>query len=141
MRANSIVSDAIPLVVVGAHMTGMPLNHELEAFAADFIGVGRTKPLYRLYELAGKSPAKPGLIRVGEGEGTAIEVEIWSLAPAAFGTFVSRIPPPLGIGTIELEGREPAKGFLVEAVAIRDARDISTYGGWRNYQLSLRSVA
>jgi hypothetical protein len=141
MRPNNAIPDAIPLVVVGAHLTGMPLNHELKGFDAVFLRASMTRPVYRLYELANKAPAKPGLLRVGEGEGSAIEVEVWSLAPAAFGAFVSRIPAPLGIGTIELADSTPEKGFLVEAVATRDARDISGYGGWRNFQRSVSPVA
>jgi allophanate hydrolase len=141
MRPSDAIPDAIPLVVVGAHLTGMPLNHELQGLDAVFLRAGKTRPVYRLYELADKAPAKPGLLRVGEGEGSAIEVELWSLAPAAFGAFVARIPAPLGIGTIELADGDPQKGFLVEAVAIRNARDISTFGGWRNFQRSVKSPA
>ena len=39
---------------------------------------------------------------------------------AAFGQFVSRIPAPLGIGTLQLKDGDAAKGFLVEAVAVGD---------------------
>jgi hypothetical protein len=141
MRPSNAIPDAIPLVVVGAHLTGMPLNHELRGLDAVFLRESRTRPVYRLFELADKVPAKPGLLRVGEDEGSAIEVEVWSLDAAAFGAFVSRIPSPLGIGTIELEDSGPEKGFLVEAVAIRNARDISGFGGWRNFQRSVKPGA
>ena len=140
MTSTSASPDTIPLVVVGAHLTGMPLNKELQALDATLIKATRTTPDYKLYALAGTVPPKPGLLRVAS-EGASVEVEIWALTPAAFGLFVSRIPSPLGIGTLQLEDGDAAKGFLVEAVAIEGARDISEFGGWRNYIASLTPVS
>ncbi|TCQ14220.1 hypothetical protein C8J33_1275 [Rhizobium sp. PP-CC-3G-465] len=126
--------DLIDLVVVGAHLSGMPLNHQLVDLDGQFSRTARTTADYRLYALAGTVPPKPGMIRVAEGEGVAIEVEIWRLTPAAFGRFVAAIPAPLGIGTIVLADGTSAKGFLCEQVAIgAGAADISAYGGWRAY--------
>ena len=67
------------------------------------------------------------------GEGAAIEVEVWALPDAAFGRFVAAVPPPLSIGTLELADGRAVKGFLVEAEAIAGARDISSFGGWRKF--------
>lgn len=92
-----------------------------------------TLPSYRLFALAGTVPPKPGLRRVDSGEGSAIEAEIWALEPSAFGQFVSRIPAPLGIGTLSFSDGSSAKSFLVEAVATTGARDISEFGGWRPF--------
>jgi allophanate hydrolase len=132
MTAVSDTADTIPLVVVGAHLSGMPLNGELQALGATFVKATTTAPTYRLYALPGTVPPKPGLLRVPR-DGQEIAVEVWSLTAAAFGTFVSRIPSPLGIGTLQLEDGDAAKGFLVEAVAIDGADDISEFGGWRAY--------
>lgn len=140
MTSTSASPDTIPLVVVGAHLTGMPLNKELQALDATLIKATRTTPDYKLYALAGTVPPKPGLLRVAS-EGASVEVEIWALSLDAFGLFVSRIPSPLGIGTLQLEDGDTAKGFLVEAVAIEGARDISEFGGWRNYIASLTPVS
>lgn len=140
MTSTSASPDTIPLVVVGAHLTGMPLNKELQALDATLIKATRTAPNYRFYALPGTLPPKPGLLRVAEG-GTGIDVEVWALTPAAFGLFVSRIPAPLGIGTLQLENGDAAKGFLVEAVAVEGARDISEFGGWRNFIASLELVS
>jgi len=129
---------AIPLVVVGAHLTGMPLNGELNALDAKFLRRSLTAPTYKLFELPGGSPPKPGLLRVGAEAGVSIDVELWSLEVDAFGAFVSRVPGPLAIGTVCLIDGSEEKGFLVEEIAVRDARDISEFGGWRNYQLSLK---
>jgi allophanate hydrolase len=128
----SAKDGTIELVVVGAHLSGMPLNGQLKDAGARFCRATRTSPSYKLYELAGQATPKPGLIRVGSG-GTAIEVEVWRLCADAFGRFVAAIPPPLGIGTIELDDGTSAKGFLAETAGLLAATDISAYGGWRNF--------
>ncbi|WP_295853760.1 allophanate hydrolase [Tardiphaga sp.] len=126
-------SDDIPIVVVGAHLSGMALNGELTALGGRLIRATTTAPDYRFYALNGTTPAKPGLLRVEAGSGSAIAVEIWSLSAAAFGKFVASIPPPLSIGTLQLADGSGAKGFMVEPIAVEDARDISHFGGWRAY--------
>jgi allophanate hydrolase len=123
----------VPLAVVGAHLSGMPLNGELRAAGARLLERTATAPHYRLYALAGTQPPKPGLLRVKNGAGAAIEVEVWALSESAFGRFVAAVPPPLSIGTLELNEGRPVKGFLVEAEAVADARDISSFGGWRAF--------
>ena len=126
--------DLIDLVVVGAHLSGMPLNQQLIALDGKFSRTARTSGDYRLYALAGTVPAKPGMLKVAQGQGSEIEVEIWRLPPAAFGRFVAAIPSPLGIGTISLSDGTSAKGFLCEQIALETgANDISRYGGWRAY--------
>ena len=123
----------IALAVVGAHLSGMPLNGELRAAGARLLETTATAPHYRLYALAGTAPPKPGLLRVKNGEGAAIAVEVWVLPEAGFGRFVAAVPPPLSIGTLELGGGRAVKGFLAEAEAIAGARDISSFGGWRKF--------
>ncbi len=125
--------EGIEIAVVGAHLSGLPLNGELKALGARFVREARTRADYRLYALPNTSPPKPGLLRVGSGEGAAIAVEIWSLSPEAFGRFVAAIPAPLGIGTLAFADGTSAKGFLVEAEAIKAAEDVSRFGGWRAY--------
>jgi allophanate hydrolase len=136
MTATSAPADTILLAVVGAHLTGMPLNGELLALGASFVRATRTASAYRLYQLEGTVPPKPGLLRV-TSEGMSIDVEVWALSPAAFGTFVSRIPAPLGIGTLQLAEGDAVKGFLVESCATSGARDVSEFGGWRSFMASL----
>ena len=92
-----------------------------------------TAPHYRLYTLAGTKPPKPGMLRVANGAGAAIAIEIWALSEDAFGRFVAAMPPPLSIGTLELSDGRGVKGFLVEAEAVAGARDISSFGGWRAF--------
>ena len=131
----------IPIAVVGAHLSGMPLNGELRAAGGRLIERTATAPHYRLYALAGTRPPKPGLLRVQKGAGAAIEVEVWALSEAAFGRFVAAVPSPLSIGTLELDSGRSVKGFLVEAEAVAGARDISSFGGWRAFMAQAKATA
>ena len=124
----------VALAVVGAHLAGLPLNHELVQLGGAFLREAETTSDYRLYALPGSEPPKPGLLRVADGAGAAIKLELWTLDPAGFGAFVAKIPSPLGVGTIRLGDGSSAKGFLVEAEAVRGAEDISRFGGWRAYR-------
>jgi allophanate hydrolase len=132
-RTGAPAENEIPIAVVGAHLSGMPLNGELHAAGARLIECTTTAPHYRLYALPGTRPPKPGLLRVKNGAGAAIEIEVWAMSEAAFGRFVAAVPPPLSIGTLETDDGPPVKGFLVEAEAVAGARDISSFGGWRAF--------
>ena len=121
----------VRLAVVGAHLTGMPLNRELTDRQAVLVERATTSAAYRLYALAGTVPPKPGLVR-GEA-GAPIELELWDMSLAAFGSFVAGIPAPLGIGTLELADGRSVKGFICEPWALEHAEDITSFGGWRAY--------
>jgi allophanate hydrolase len=123
----------IELAVVGAHLRGQPLNTELTSRGARLRRTLRTAPQYRLFALPNTVPAKPGLVRSPGFEGSGIEVEVWAMRREAFGDFVSRVPPPLAIGTVELADGTQVKGFLCEPFSLDNARDISKFGGWRAY--------
>jgi allophanate hydrolase len=132
----SVPPPRAALAVVGAHLSGMPLNHQLTERGARLVSKTRTAPAYRLYALE----QKPGLVRVAHG-GTSIEVEVWEMTAANFGAFVAQIPPPLGIGTLELEDGARVQGFLCEHYAVQGRPDVSAHGGWRAYCASVRTSA
>ncbi|GAB4069968.1 allophanate hydrolase [Ancylobacter sonchi] len=121
------------LALFGAHLSGLPLNGELLAAGGVFLRRARTSEDYRLYALPEGRVRRPGLLRVEPGSGGAIDCEIWALPAEAFAGFVDAIPAPLGIATIQLEDGSRVKGFALEAVAARDARDITEFGGWRGF--------
>ncbi len=127
-----VESGDIPIAVVGAHLSGMVLNRELQALNAELVEATKTAPDYKLYALQ-TTPPKPGLLRIEAGTGASIELEIWSLSAASFGKFVNAIPAPMAIGTLRLADGRSVKGFLVEPEVLRDARDITAYGGWRKF--------
>jgi allophanate hydrolase len=122
----------VRLAVCGAHMSGLPLNHQLTERGGRLVRRFRTAARYRLFALNAFSPPRPGLLRADAG-GHSIDVEVWALPTETVGSFVDGIPPPLGIGTVELEDGEPVRGFLCEAYAVAGAQDISELGSWRSY--------
>lgn len=128
--------EAIELAVVGAHLSGQPLNYQLRGRGAQLVRTAKTAPGYRLYALTNSKPPKPGLVRDPSFAGPGIEVEIWSLPAATWGTFVSQIPEPLGIGTLTLEDGGVVKGFLCEQAGLTGAEEITRFGGWRNWLAS-----
>jgi allophanate hydrolase len=138
---NEPAAGEIAIAVVGAHLTGMPLNGELKSFGARFLERTTTTADYRLFLLPGTAPAKPGLLRVGVDAGVAVDLEIWTMPAEQFGRFVASIPAPLSIGTLTIADGRDVKGFLVEAAATRDARDISAFGGWRNFMEQMKVSA
>ncbi len=126
----------VTVAVVGAHLSGMPLNHQLTARGGRLIGAARTAPRYRLYLLPETTPAKPGLMESAEQPGHAIEVELWSMPAEHYGSFVAEIPAPLGIATITLADGRNVQGFVCAGYATAGARDISDFGGWRSFVAS-----
>ncbi|MBX9684963.1 MAG: allophanate hydrolase [Hyphomicrobium sp.] len=135
IERHEAASHRVPIAVVGAHLTGQPLHRQLQERQARFVRSARTAAGYSFYALADTKPPKPGLVFDGVGAG-GIEVEIWDLDTAAFGSFVSLIPSPLGIGTITLDDASTVQGFLCEAHAVAGARDITAFGGWRAWLAS-----
>ena len=129
--------DRIAVAVCGAHMAGLPLNHQLTSRGSTLLRKTRTTPAYALYALPGGPPSRPGMIRTARG-GAAIEVEVWSVPAAELGSFVNGIGPPLTIGKVELEDGSRVCGFICEAYAAEGARDITSLGGWRRYLETVR---
>ena len=125
--------ERVLIAVVGAHLTGQPLNWQLTTRGGRFVRAAKTAPKYRLFALRGTNPSKPGLLRSAEQQETGIEIEVWSLSAGAFGSFVAQIPPPLDIGTLQLEDGTNLKGFVCESFATEGAEDITHHGGWRTY--------
>ena len=137
MKAELVaLTGLVDLVVVGAHLSGQPLNGELRAHGATLVGAVATGPVYRLWALD-TTPPKPGLLRVRSG-GAVVRGEQWRLPVAAFGALVAGLPAPLTIGSVELDDGRELPGFLVEASAVTgrgddEVPDITAYGGWREY--------
>jgi allophanate hydrolase len=123
--------DEVAVAVVGAHMSGMPLNHELKGLGARFLQAATTAAEYRLFAI--QDGSRPGLLRTAPGAGAAVEIELWALPAQGFGRLVAAVPPPLSIGSVRLQDGRLVKGFLAEAEGVRDARDITAFGGWRAF--------
>jgi len=125
---NLLPCGQVQVAVVGAHLSGLPLNPQLTERGARLVRATQTAPHYRFYALPdGK---RPGLIKVEAG-GAAIACEIWEMPLSQFGSFVAGIPAPLGIGKLELADGSVVNGFICEGIGVADAQDITEYGGWR----------
>lgn len=122
------------IAVVGAHLTNFPLNVDLLTLGASLSQRTNTSPNYKLYELQGTTPSKPGLAR--DPQGSSIEVEIWTIPLSNVGAFLSTIPSPLGLGSVEMEGGRWVKGFICEPYGLVGAKDVTAWGGWRKYRAS-----
>ena len=125
---------SVKLAVVGAHLTGMPLNFQLTTRGGTLIKQPRTASHYKLYALKNTTPPKPGLQY--SVKGCSIEVEVWDIPRALFGDIVAEVPAPLGIGNVQLIDGTWVKGFICEGYALEDATDISHFGGWREFMKS-----
>ncbi len=123
----------IRIAVVGAHLSGMPLNGQLTERGASLVGSAQTSADYRFFALPGTTPPKPGLLRVAAGAGAPIALELWDMPLEHYGSFVALIPAPLGMGSITLQDGSTVQGFLCEAQAAQGAPDITHFGGWRAY--------
>lgn len=130
-----VPGESVDVVVCGAHLSGQPLNWQLQDRGARLRMKTRTKASYALFALPdGKRPAL-----VQKQPGAAIEVEVWQMPMAEFGSFVSGIPAPLGIGKVALESEECLPGFICEEGGVAGVEDISHFGGWRAFLASKQS--
>lgn len=132
-----VATDSIDVLVCGAHLDGLPLNWQLRERGAVLKETTRTSENYKMYALAGGPPYRPGLIY--DETGAAIDVEIWSVPSAQFGSFVAGIPAPLGIGKVEIADGRMVTGFICEPRGIAGAQEITEFGGWRAYMQSLQT--
>jgi allophanate hydrolase len=121
------------LAVVGAHLSGLPLNHQLTELGATLVEETRTAPVYRLYALAGTVPPKPGLVRAQADDGQPIELEVWAISHAGLGRLIGRVSQPLSIGAVELADGRTVPGFVCDSRVVGTSRDITEWGGWRAF--------
>jgi len=120
------------LAVAGAHLRGLPLNHQLVERGARFLAEVRSAPAYRLYTFTDGGIRKPGMVRAAQG-GIGVPLELWDLPEPGWGSFVAAIPHPLGLGKVELEDGSWVTGFLMEASAVPGCLEITQHGGWKAY--------
>jgi allophanate hydrolase len=135
LQQNSSIQE-VQLSVVGAHLSGQPLNHQLTDRGARLLRTNKTAPDYKFYALINTTPAKPGLVRTPGFCGPGIETEVWTMPSDAFGSFVAAVPPPLAIGSCVLEDGSVVKGFICEPYGVEGMPDITHLASWRAYLAS-----
>jgi allophanate hydrolase len=133
LQPPAVPTGTMPVAVVGAHLSGQPLNWQLTERRGKLLASTRTQPDYRLFVLPNSTPAKPGLLYEPGFAGPGIEIEVWALPTETVGSFLAMIPPPLAIGSVRVESGEIVKGFLCEPAGLAGAEEITHLGSWRNY--------
>jgi hypothetical protein len=129
MESGETMTDNCELAVNGTLMQGLELNVNLQAVDAVFIQSTITAPIYRLWSIGDRHPA---MIRVSEG-GRSIALEIWSLPLAGLAKILQQEPAGLCIGKIILADLSEVLGVLGEPFLCEGKREITEFGGWRNY--------
>ncbi len=137
LEASAVPPGCVAVAVVGAHLSGMPLNGQLTERGAKLVRTTRTAMHYKFYALPGTTPPKPGLVRTPSAAGSGIEVEVWAMPVEHYGSFVALVPAPLSIGSLTLADGSTVQGFLCEPYAVDGATEITHLGGWRNYMATL----
>ena len=117
------------LAVNGTLMRGLELNPNLLAVNAAFIRETVTEPAYRLWSIHDRHPA---MVRVATG-GMAVTVEVWSVPAVGVAIILLQEPPGLSIGKIKLADGSEVLGVLGEPVLCEGKKEITAFGGWRNY--------
>ena len=125
----------IELAVNGTLMRGLELNKNLLEAGATFIREATTEPTYRLFSI---DDIHPAMMKVTEG-GAAIAVEIWSVPPAGLAKILLQEPPGLCIGKVRLDNGSEVLGVVGESICCENGKEITQYGGWRNYIKTFQS--
>jgi len=125
--ATPDTTGTIEIAVCGAHMSGLPLNHQLTSRQGELVRTAKTAPVYRMFALDEK---RPGLVRCADG-GAAIDIEIWRIPLSSAGSFLAGIPAPLGLGRVQIDDGSEVCGFVCESCATAGKPDITAHGGWR----------
>jgi len=130
-RSGEAARDsAVMLAVNGTLMRGLKLNPNMLAAGAVFVRETATEPTYRLWTINDDHPA---MIRVTDGSGVAVQVEVWSVPAAGLAGILLNEPPGLAIGKVLLADGSTVLGVLGENALVEGQHEITPHGGWRNY--------
>ena len=120
----------IELAVNGTLMRGLELNKTLLAVGAVFVKEMTTAPTYRLWSIDDRYP---GMLRTSQGNGAAIELEIWEVDEIGLMRILKHEPPGLTLGRVVLADSAEVLGVLAEPYLVEGMLEITNYRGWRNY--------
>ncbi|MFN8033717.1 MAG: carbamate kinase [Mycobacterium sp.] len=123
-------SGSVLLAVNGTLMRGLKLSPNMAAAGATFVQETSTEPVYRIWTINDDHPA---MIRVTDGSGVAVAVEVWSVPAAGLAGILLNEPPGLSIGKVNLADGSTVLGVIGEPALVEGHREISQHGGWRAY--------
>lgn len=127
MKQNNLV-----LAVNGTLMRGLELENNLKQAKALFIKESKTEKAYRLFSINDQYPA---MIKVASG-GNTVDVELYEISEEGLKEVLSKEPPGLTIKEITLIDGTSAQGVVGLESITKGQKEITTYGGWRNYLAS-----
>lgn len=125
-----MIQSNVLLAVNGTLMRGLKLNPNMVAAKATFVRETMTEPAYRLWTINDEHPA---MLRVTDGTGVKVAVEVWSVPAAGLAGILLNEPPGLCVGKVQLEDGSIVLGVLGEPALVEGHREITGYGGWRAY--------
>jgi len=125
-----VSAGEVLLAVNGTLMRGLKLNPNMVAAKATFVRETMTEAAYRLWTINNEHPA---MVRVTDGTGVQIAVEVWSVPAAGLAGILLSEPPGLSIGKVRLADGTIVLGVLGEPALVQGQREITPYGGWRAY--------
>jgi hypothetical protein len=124
------MTSPVLLAVNGTLMRGLKLSPNMAAAGATFVRETTTEPAYRLWSINDDHPA---MIRVTDGSGVGVAVEVWSVPAAGLASILLNEPPGLSIGKVRLQDGSIVLGVLGEPALVDGQREITRHGGWRAY--------
>ena len=122
--------EQILLAVNGTLMRGLELNDALISVGAEFVEESATAPCYRLWSINDRYPA---MIR-DDYSGQSIQVEVWRLSQTGLISVLAGEPQGLCLGKVSLICGETVLGILGEPFICEGQREITHFGGWRDYK-------
>lgn len=117
------------LAVNGTLMRGLELENNLKNVNATFISESKTEKAYRLFSI---NDLYPAMIKVDEG-GNTVDVELYAISEEGIKEVLSKEPPGLTIKEITLIDGRKVQGVVGLIDITKGQKEITTYGGWRNY--------
>ena len=111
-------------------MRGLKLSPNMAAAGATFVRDAMTESVYRLWSINDDHPA---MVRVTDGTGVKVAVEVWSVPAAGLASILLNEPPGLCVGKVRLDDGSIVLGVLGEPALVEGHREITAYGGWRAY--------
>jgi gamma-glutamylcyclotransferase (GGCT)/AIG2-like uncharacterized protein YtfP len=122
------------LFVNGTLMRGLALHANLDG--AEFVEEASTAPAYRIHSIG---DVHPGMYRVPEG-GISVPGEIYRVPDYVWRRVEAGEPPGLYRGPVHLADGRVVPGILFPQDMAEGHRDISGFGGWRDYWASRTSA-
>ena len=123
-------TTATLLAVNGTLMRGLKLNPNMVAAKATFVREAMTEPAYRLWTINDEHPA---MVRVTDGTGVRVAVEVWSVPAAGLAGILMSEPAGLTIGKVGLDDGTTVLGVIGEPALVEGQKEITAHGGWRSY--------